>query len=60
VTYSSSNSADLLSGNVLQITVAGQQYDLQLDPSQSFAGDHFHVSAVNPANPAAGSLVTFV
>jgi Hint domain len=43
---------DLLSGNVLQVTLGGQ-YDLQLDPSQDFTGDYFHI---NPLG--SGTVVT--
>jgi hypothetical protein len=44
VAYDSGGSANLLAGNVLQITASGQNYDLNLDPSQSFTGDYFHIN----------------
>jgi hypothetical protein len=34
---------DLTAGNLLKVTDGGQVYDLQFDPSQSFAGDYFHL-----------------
>ena len=46
--------ADLLSGNVLQITEGGQHYDLNLDPNQNFAGDYFHLNSATDG----GTMVT--
>jgi autotransporter passenger strand-loop-strand repeat protein len=54
VAFDSGGSADLLAGNVLQITEGGLQYDLQLDPSQNFAGNFFHLNAAT----SGGTLVT--
>ena len=54
VPFDSGGSADLLAGNVLQITEGGQQYDLQLDPSQNFSGNFFHLNAAT----SGGTLVT--
>ena len=54
VPFNLGGSADLLLGNVLQITEAGQQYDLNLDPSQDFAGKFFHLNAI----ASGGILVT--
>jgi O-antigen biosynthesis protein len=50
----SGGSADLLSGNVLQITEGGQTYDLNLDPNQNFALDYFHLNSAT----GGGTLVT--
>ena len=41
VAFSSSGTAQLGSGNVLQVTEGGSTYDVQLDPSASFAGEIF-------------------
>jgi len=43
--YSSSDSATLLSGNILQISYSGGDYDLKLDPSHDYTGDTFHLAA---------------
>jgi autotransporter passenger strand-loop-strand repeat protein len=45
VAYSSTGSADLLAGNMLQISEGAQTYDLQLDPHQDFTGDYFHLGS---------------
>ena len=37
--------AQLLANNVLQISGDGYTYDLNLNPSASYAGDYFHVAA---------------
>jgi autotransporter passenger strand-loop-strand repeat protein/autotransporter-associated beta strand protein len=43
--YDSAGSANLdPPTNVLAITENGETYDLQLDPSQDFSGDYFHLS----------------
>ena len=42
---------------MLQITIGAQTYDLNLDPSQNFAGASFQVVAVDALNAAAGALV---
>jgi autotransporter passenger strand-loop-strand repeat protein len=54
IPFDSGGSADLLTGNVLQITEGGQEYDLQLDPSQDFSGKFFHLNPVS----SGGTLVT--
>jgi hypothetical protein len=36
---------DLTAGNLLKITEGGHVYDLQLDPTQNFAGDFFHLAS---------------
>jgi autotransporter family porin len=43
--YQSSDHVDLLSDNKLQITDQSGVYDIQLDPSQDFASDYFHLAA---------------
>jgi glycosyltransferase involved in cell wall biosynthesis len=54
VPFDSTTSVTLLAGNVLEITFGGSSSaTLQLDPSQSFAGDSFHVSPLN-----GGTVVT--
>jgi len=42
--FSAAGHVSLIGGNELQITENGTTYDLQLDPSQSFAGDFFHLA----------------
>jgi hypothetical protein len=54
VPFDSGGSADLLAGNVLQITEGGHHYDLQLDPSQDFSSKLFELNAVS----SGGTLVT--
>ena len=54
VPFDAGGSADLLAGNLLQITEGGQEYDLQLDPSQNFSGNFFHLNAAT----SGGTLVT--
>jgi hypothetical protein len=44
IPYSSAGQVNLIGGNELQITEGGHTYDLQLDPSQSFTGDYFHLA----------------
>jgi len=43
--YDGVGSAKLLANNVLEIFEPGHTYDLQLDPSQNFAGDFFHLAS---------------
>jgi len=43
--FSNTGQVNLIGGNELQITENGTSYDLQLDPSQSFAGDFFHLAS---------------
>jgi len=45
VSFDSSGSATLLSGNVLQVVENSQTYDLNLDAAQSFTGQRFLLSA---------------
>ncbi len=45
VSYSSSGSATLLSGNVLQVVEHGQTFHLNLDPAQDFIGQQFLLSS---------------
>jgi autotransporter passenger strand-loop-strand repeat protein len=65
VGFSSAGHARLLAGNDLQITENGNTYDLQLDPTQNFAGDVFKLASdtqggtditVGPIPPSAPSL----
>jgi hypothetical protein len=44
----------LIASNQLQITENGSTYDLQLDPTQSFAGDYFHLGG----DGSGGTLVS--
>ncbi|MBV9628264.1 MAG: Hint domain-containing protein [Xanthobacteraceae bacterium] len=54
IPFDSTTSVSLQPGNVLEITFGGSNSaTLQLDPSQSFAGEAFHVSALN-----GGTVVT--
>jgi autotransporter-associated beta strand protein len=52
--YGGVGSANLLAGNVLQIFEPGHTYDLQLDPTQHFAGDYFHLAS----DGSGGTVVT--
>jgi hypothetical protein len=54
VPFDSDGSADLLSGNVLQITEGGEQFNLNLDPNQNFAGKFFDLNDAE----GGGTLVT--
>jgi autotransporter-associated beta strand protein len=54
VGFSNAGRVDLIDGNLLEISENGSTYDLQLDPSQSFAGDFFHLA--NDGN--GGTFVT--
>ena len=45
VAYSSSGTATLESGNLLQVSENGKTYDLQLDPSASYSADTFDPSS---------------
>ena len=55
VTFVSSGKVQLMSGNVLEVVEGGSSYNLQLNPSTSFAGEIFELSA----DGAAGTDVTF-
>ena len=44
VPFVSGGSATLLAGNVLQVVESGATYDLNLNPSQNFAGQTFYLS----------------
>ena len=54
VTFVSSGKVQLMSGNVLEVVEGGSSYNLQLNPSTSFAGEIFKLSA----DGAAGTDVT--
>jgi autotransporter-associated beta strand protein len=43
--YDGVGTANLLAGNVLEIFEPGHTYDLQLDPTQHFTGDYFHLAS---------------
>ncbi len=45
VGFDSTGHANLLAGNVLQVTENGNTYNLQLDPTQNFSGEFFHLAA---------------
>jgi hypothetical protein len=47
--FDNSGTIKLKSGNQLEITENGNTYDLQLDPSQSFAGEQFKLSSDHSA-----------
>jgi autotransporter passenger strand-loop-strand repeat protein len=57
IAFDSSSTANLVSSggvqNQLQITASSTTYDLQLNPSESFAGDFFHLGSAG-----SGTLVT--
>ena len=54
--YDPTSSADLVSGNVLDVNLdggsanGGSTYTLQLDPSQNFTGEYFHLAPDNAGN----------
>ena len=52
--FDAAGSANLIAGNELQITEGGNTYDVNLDPTQNFSGDYFHLSS----DTASGTLVT--
>jgi len=52
--FDNTGNINLIGGNELQITENGHTYDLQLNPSDSFAGDFFHIA--NDGNN--GTMVT--
>jgi len=52
--FDGQGSAELLSGNLLQVTDNFTVYDLQLAPTESFAGDFFELSSAGTG----GTLVT--
>jgi hypothetical protein len=54
VTFDAHGSADLVGNNVLNVTENGVTYALQLDPTQDFTGDFFHLFA----DPTAGTDIT--
>jgi hypothetical protein len=43
--FDPSGHADLTAGNVLVISENGNTYEINLDPTQSFTGDYFHLSS---------------
>ena len=43
IVFTGAGQANLTGSNELQITEGGNTYDLQLDPSQVFNGDYFHL-----------------
>ena len=45
INYIGGATAQLLAGNELQLSAGGATYDLQFDPTQSFAGDYFDLAA---------------
>jgi len=45
IDFAASESANLLSGNVLQIVFDGGTYDIQLNPDEDYSGDYFHIAA---------------
>ena len=45
ITYDGGGQVNLEAGNLLQINENGSVYDLQLDPSQDFAGDYFDLAS---------------
>jgi hypothetical protein len=45
VAYDANGSVNLVGGNVLDVTENGTTYALQLNPSQNFSGDFFHLAA---------------
>jgi hypothetical protein len=51
VAYDPHGSVNLLHGNVLEVTENGVTHDIQLDPSQNFVGDYFHLQQ----DPTAGT-----
>jgi hypothetical protein len=54
VAFSSAGTVKVNGSNVLVVSENGTTYDINLDPSQSFAGDHFHLSS----DGSAGTLIT--
>ena len=54
ISFDPAGTVQLAAGNVLQITEAGHLYQLQLDPSASFAGMNFGIFA----DAASGTYVT--
>ncbi len=44
IAYDAGSSAQLSTGNQLQVMQNSQTYDLQLDPMRVFAGDYFHTT----------------
>ena len=56
IAFDSNGSVNLQSGNVLTIIENGGTYDLQLDPSQSFANEFFHLS--NDGLSPGGAAIT--
>ena len=48
--YDPNGSANLVSGNVLDVTENGSTYTLQFDPTQDFTGDYFHLAPDVGAN----------
>jgi fibronectin-binding autotransporter adhesin len=54
VTYDTAGSANLLAGNVLQIIENGGTATINLDPSEDFTGDFFHLAG----DGSAGTLIT--
>jgi len=45
VAFDGAGHVDLTAGNLLKITEGGVVYDLQLDPTQSFTSDFFHLTS---------------
>jgi T5SS/PEP-CTERM-associated repeat protein/autotransporter passenger strand-loop-strand repeat protein len=53
--YDPSGSADLVSGNVLDVNENNSTYTLRFDPSQNFTGDYFHLA---PDSSGSGTDIT--
>ena len=55
IRYDANGSANLATGNLLKVTENGATYSLQLDPSQSFSNEYFHLAS---AAGGASTLIT--
>ena len=55
IQYDPSGSANLVSGNVLDVNEDGNTYTLQFDPTQDFTGDYFHLA---PDSGGTGTDIT--